>query len=203
VKSRIRTLDRYASYTYDSSRGVGALFLDTASAIPGRMDQLSGSITKEGLGRCLLDLLCLALEDDERALGSGMSSVRQGHLARVERYIRKNLSNHAMTIEDIASANGISTRYLHQLFNASDTSVGRWIRGLRLEAAYEDLQNPRHGETVAEIAYRWGFGDQAQFSRHFKSHFGKTPREVRAAAVPGRSDETSDLPPSPEQSDAG
>jgi AraC-like DNA-binding protein len=32
---------------------------------------------------------------------------------------------------------------------------------------------------VAEIAYRWGFGDQGQFSRHFKSHFGKTPREVR------------------------
>ena len=195
LKTRIRSLDRYASYTYDSSRGVGALLLDTARAIPGRMEQLSGAITKEGLGRCLMDLLCLALEDDERALGSGMSSVRLGHLARVEQYIRKNLSNHAMTIEDIASSNGISTRYLHQLFNASDTSVGRWIRGVRLEAACRDLRNPRHGETVAEIAYRWGFGDQAQFSRHFKAHFGRTPREVRSAQALGRSDEPSDQAP--------
>src|SRR3981081_296746 len=180
LKNRIRTLDRYANYTYDASRGVGALFLDTARAIPGRTEQLSAAVTREGLGRCLMDLLCLAIEDDERALGSGMSSVRLGHLARVERYIRKNLANHAMTMEKIASANGISRRYLHQLFHGSDTTVGRWIRVLRLEAAHEDLKNARHGETVAEIAYRWGFGDQAQFSRHFKSHFGRPPREARA-----------------------
>ena len=105
--------------------------------------------------------------------------MRLGHLARIERYVRKNLANHAMTIEEIALANGISSRYLHELFKGSDRTIGQWIRTLRLEAALADLQDPRHGETVAEIAYRWGFGDQAQFSRHFKSHFGKTPREIR------------------------
>jgi AraC-like DNA-binding protein len=142
------------------------------------MEQL-GPVTREGLGRCLVELLCLALEDDERALGSGMSSVRVGHLARVERYIRKNLANHAMTVEEIALANGISSRYLHELFKGSDKTIGQWIRGLRLEAALADLQDRRRRETVAEIAYRWGFGDQAQFSRHFRAHFGKSPREVR------------------------
>jgi AraC-like DNA-binding protein len=178
LKSRIRVIDRYVSYVYDSSRGAGALFLDTARSIPQRMEQF-GTVTRDGLGRCLVELLCLALEDDERALGSGMSSVRLGHLARVERYVRKNLTNHAMTIEEIALANGISSRYLHDLFKGSDTTIGQWIRVLRLEAALADLQDTRHGETVAEIAYRWGFGDQAQFSRHFKSHFGKTAREIR------------------------
>ena len=178
LKNRIRVFDRYVSYVYDSSRGAGALFLDTARSIPHRMDQF-GAVTREGLGHCLVELLCLALEDDERALGSGMSSVRLGHLARIERYVRKNLANHAMTIEEIALANGISSRYLHELFKGSDRTIGQWIRTLRLEAALADLQDPRHGETVAEIAYRWGFGDQAQFSRHFKSHFGKTPREIR------------------------
>jgi AraC-like DNA-binding protein len=182
VKNRVRVLDRYVSYTYDSSRGAGALFLDTARSIPRRMEQF-GPITKDGLGSCLVELLCLALQDDERALGSGLSSVRMGHLARVERYVRKNLANHAMTIEDIALANGISSRYLHQLFEGSEATIGQWIRQLRLEAALKDLQDPRHGETLAEIAYRWGFGDQAQFSRHFKSHFGKTPREVRLIAL--------------------
>jgi AraC-like DNA-binding protein len=178
LKNRIRVLDRYVSYVYDSSRGAGALFLDTARSIPHRMDQF-GAVTREGLGHCLVELLCLALEDDERALGSGMSSVRLGHLTRIERHVRKNLANHAMTIEEVAVANGISRRYLHELFKGSDRTIGQWIRTLRLEAALADLQDPRHGETVAEIAYRWGFGDQAQFSRHFKSHFGKTPREIR------------------------
>jgi AraC-like DNA-binding protein len=127
----------------------------------------------------LVELLCLALEDDDRALGSGMSSVRLGHLARIERYVRKNLANRAMTVEDIALANGISSRYLHELFKGSDRTIGQWIRTLRLEAALADLQDPRRGETVGEIAYRWGFGGQAQFSRHFKSHFGKRPREIK------------------------
>lgn len=179
LRTRVRSLDRYVSHAHDAGRGVGALFLDTARAIPGRLEELSASSTREGFGRCLLDLLCLALEDDERALGSGMSSVRIGHLARLESYIRRNLANHSMTVEEIAAANGISTRYLHQLFKASNTTAGHWIRQLRLEAARDDLQNPRRGETIAEIAYRWGFGDQAQFSRHFKAHFDKTPREVR------------------------
>ena len=85
--------------------------LDTARGIPRRMEQL-GAVARDGLGQCLVELLCLALEDDDRALGSGMSSVRLGHLARIERYVRKNLTNRAMTIEDIALANGISSRYL-------------------------------------------------------------------------------------------
>ena len=163
LKSRIRVFDRYLSYVYDSSRGAGALFLDTARGIPRRMEQL-GAVAREGLGQCLVELLCLALEDDNRALGSGMSSVRLGHLARIERYVRKNLANRAMTVEDIALANGISSRYLHELFKGSDRTIGQWIRTLRLDAALADLQDPRRGETVAEIAYRWGFGGQAQFS---------------------------------------
>lgn len=179
LTTRVRSLERYVSFTHDSSRGVGALFLDTARAVPSRLDEVGAPSTREGFGRCLLDLLCLALEDDERALGSGMSSVRIGHLARVEDYIRRNLANHNMTVEEIAAANNISTRYLQQLFKASNTTVGHWIRILRLEAAYENLKNPRRGETIAEIAYRWGFGDQAQFSRHFKAHFSKSPRDVR------------------------
>jgi AraC-like DNA-binding protein len=178
LKTRIRVLDRYVSHVYDSSRGAGALFLDTARSIPRRMEQF-GPTARDGLGHCLVELLCLALEDDQRAHGSGMSSVRLGHLARIERYVRKNLANPAMTIEQIALANGISSRYLHELFRGSDKTIGQWIRSLRLEAALADLQDPRHGETVAEIAYRWGFNDQAQFGRHFKSHFGKTPREIR------------------------
>jgi AraC-like DNA-binding protein len=33
---------------------------------------------------------------------------------------------------------------------------------------------------MAEIAYRFGFSDQAQFSRLFKAMFGQTPSSYRA-----------------------
>ena len=181
LRTRIRVLDRYFGYVYNSGRGAGALFLDTARTIPLRADELSG-VSRDGVGRCLVDLLFSRSKTMSGRSAVAMSSVRLGHLARVERYVRKHLANHAMTVDDIAAANGISSRYLHKLFKESNTTVGQWIRELRLEAALMDLKDPRHGETVAEIAYRWGFGDQAQFSRHFKSHFGKTPREVRQLA---------------------
>jgi AraC-like DNA-binding protein len=178
LKGRIRVVDRYLGYVHDASRGLGALFLDTARGIPPRVTQLNAE-ARDGLGRCLLDLLCLAIEDDPRAIGSGISSVRLAHLARIEHYIRRNLAKHTMTIEEIACANGVSVRYLHDLFKESGTPVAQWIRTLRLEAACNDLQSSRHQETIAEIAYRWGFGGQAQFSRQFKARFGRTPRELR------------------------
>jgi len=178
LKNRIRVVDHYLGHAYDAGQGLGALFLDTARGIPARTMRLNAE-TKERLGRCLLDLLCLALEDDPRAIGSRMGSVRLAHLARVEHYIRRNLTKPSMTIEEIAHANGVSVRYLHDLFKESGTSPSHWIRTLRLEAAFNDLQVNRRKETIGEIAYRWGFGGQAQFSRQFKAHFGTTPREVR------------------------
>ncbi len=178
LKGRIRVVDRYLGYAHDASQGLGALFLDTARGIPARTEHLNAEI-KDSLGGCLLDLLCLAIEDDPRAVGSRMSSVRLAHLARIERYVRRNLAKQSMTIEEIACANGVSVRYLHGLFKDSGTSVSCWIRTLRLEAACNDLRAARHNETIAEIAYRWGFGGQAQFSRQFKAHFGTTPRELR------------------------
>ena len=40
------------------------------------------------------------------------------------------------------------------------------------------------GEQQREIAYRFGFSDQAQFSRLFKAMFGKTPTDWRRETRP-------------------
>jgi AraC-like DNA-binding protein len=42
------------------------------------------------------------------------------------------------------------------------------------------LQTPDPGP-MSDIAYRFGFSDQAQFSRLFKAMFGQTPSGYRAA----------------------
>ncbi len=55
---------------------------------------------------------------------------------------------------------------------------------MRLEACRTQLSRERNRrESISEIAYRWGFSDQAQFSRHFKARFGITPRDY---ALPQR-----------------
>jgi AraC-like DNA-binding protein len=41
-------------------------------------------------------------------------------------------------------------------------------------------------ETVTEIAYKWGFSGQAQFSRAFKAQFGVPPRKYREQALKKR-----------------
>ncbi len=51
--------------------------------------------------------------------------------------------------------------------------------------AIADL-NVAAGLRAAEIAYRWGFGDQTQFSRVFKAEFGVPPGEFRENARAGR-----------------
>jgi transcriptional regulator GlxA family with amidase domain len=39
------------------------------------------------------------------------------------------------------------------------------------------------GRTVTEVALRWGFRSPAHFSRAYRAHFGRTPREERQAAL--------------------
>jgi AraC-like DNA-binding protein len=182
---RLRQPDRFCTLTFDAAAGGGGLFADMLELIPRRIDGMSGEL-RSTVGRQLIDLLALALKDDSRTLTSGATAVRAAHLARIEAYIRARLGERDLDPETIARACGISTRYLHELFRDSNQTVGNWIREQRLEACREALERPAPRETVAEIAYRLGFTDQAQFSRVFKARYGLPPREHRERAASRR-----------------
>ncbi len=77
---------------------------------------------------------------------------------------------------------GISKRYLHDLFKDVNGTVSQQIRDQRLVAARDRLQASRD-LSISEVAYRFGFADQAQFSRLFKAKFGMTPSEFQRSAV--------------------
>jgi AraC-like DNA-binding protein len=81
----------------------------------------------------------------------------------------------------VADACGISKRYLHELFSDTNKTVSQFIREERLIAARDVIGASRH-LPMAEIAYRFGFSDQAQFSRLFKALFGLTPTDWRRQA---------------------
>ena len=163
---------------FNAAEGAGGLFTDMLHLIPLRFDAMNVEV-RETVGKQLIDLLVLALKADERTLTTGTSSVREAHLTRIESVVRKNLGDADLDPESIARACGISTRYLHELFRDTNQTVGSWIRDQRLEAAREALLDRSNKQSLAEIAYRFGFGDQAQFSRAFRNAYAMAPKDYR------------------------
>jgi AraC-like DNA-binding protein len=123
--------------------------------------------------------LAATLEADPRILHSNNSAVRCAHLTRVEEFVRRNLADTDLTPERIAQSCAISTRYLHLLFKETEQTISQWIRDLRLQAAHEHLCRSSGNIQIGQIAYQWGFSDQAQFCNAFKQKFGLTPSELR------------------------
>lgn len=101
-------------------------------------------------------------------------------VAIAKRYIQSRWQDPALDPQEIAAAAGISTRYLHKLFQNEHRTVGRYVQGIRLAAARAALLNHRRdNETVAGIAHSCGFGDLSGFNRAFRAAYGVTPTEIR------------------------
>jgi AraC-like DNA-binding protein len=104
---------------------------------------------------------------------------------RVRQFIDANLDDIGLTPEAIAAAHFISLRTLQRLFADQDLTVACWIRNRRLEKCRDDLRNPLLAkQSVQAIGARWGFTDQAHFSRAFRRTYGMTPRSCRAERHP-------------------
>jgi AraC-like DNA-binding protein len=179
---RIRQPDRFCSLQFDATQGGGGLFADMLELIPRRVENQSEQL-RTTIGRQLVELLVLALQEDERTLTAGGTAVRAAHLSRIEACVRRRIGDSSLDSETIARACRISVRYLHELFRDADTTLGGWIRDQRLEACREALGDPFGNETIAEIGYKWGFSGQAQFSRAFRAQFGVPPRDYREQAL--------------------
>ncbi len=180
LRARVGEPERLATLRFDSSRGVGAMFVDMIRLSAARLDELDDP-GRELVGRQLVDLLAMAIENDDRILAGSASSVRDAHLRRVEQFIRTHLADLHLGPQVIAEGCGVSIRYLHQLFESQERTVCGWIRHQRLLMCDEALRNLADRRSITEIAYQWGFGDQAQFSRSYRNQFGRTPSDTRAA----------------------
>lgn len=181
LRERIPCPERLATLQFDARSGAGALFVDTLRLTGERLAEMDDA-ARTTMARHLVELLALAIESDDRVLAGHSSSVRNGHLHRCESFIRARLDDSRLTPQMVADNCGISLRYLHQIFEAEGVTVCAYIRNQRLSMCDALLRDPRCRRNIAEIAHRWGFSDQAQFSRNYRSRFGRTPSETRAAS---------------------
>jgi len=157
--------------------------------------------TRHGLGALVRQLivdLCHAQANEEASMMQEtffqlLASLLDAHVAprrvkpalpaRIVALIDGQLADPDLSPEMIACACGLSLRSLQRRFAKAGESVGHWIRRRRLERCYADLCNPRwRKHSIASIAFRWGFVEQAHFSRCFRQQYGVSPREVRPPA---------------------
>jgi len=90
----------------------------------------------------------------------------------------------ALSLRDLAAAVDVHPARLAREFRRRvGCSVGEQIRMLRMAYATDALITRRG--TIADIATRAGFVDQAHFAREFKKRTGRTPTEFRASLGPG------------------
>lgn len=84
----------------------------------------------------------------------------------------------SLTLATIAEQVGMHPVSLAQAFRKTcGTTVGEYVRSLRIEFACRELSNPDN--PISEIAVAAGFFDQSHFTRTFKQSVGVTPAEFR------------------------
>lgn len=109
----------------------------------------------------------------------------QEHLSPDQIFISKltdivlaNLGNENFGVNDLAESSGISIYKLgRKLHSINGKTVTQLIREIRLRKALEILHNEEL--TIAEVAYKSGFGSPAYFNKCFHDFFGYSPGEGR------------------------
>ncbi|MEK3936284.1 transcriptional regulator FeaR [Sporosarcina sp. FSL W7-1349] len=142
------------------------------------------AITRLRVAETTLDLLATALTTISGVKLNEVNSMANVHRAGARAFISTHLADPDLTPDVVAFSQGISTRYLHKLFEVEGQSVAALIREQRLEQCRLDLSDPKQIQrTVMEIAFHWGFNNAAHFSRIFKQRFGMSPAEYRATTL--------------------
>jgi AraC-like DNA-binding protein len=138
--------------------------------------QLADAVTTH-----VTDLIQLSLSAAEpESLPSRDQSVRAARMSAIKADIERSLTDSALTTDALAARHGISTRYLHMLFEREPLTYSQFVLERRLSLAYERLRSPRYASrTIASIAADAGFADLSYFNRTFRRRYSITPSELR------------------------
>ncbi|TMJ52394.1 MAG: helix-turn-helix domain-containing protein [Alphaproteobacteria bacterium] len=128
----------------------------------------------------LLSTLAQRLSAPTPDTNNNNTATQAAILHRICQTIERRLDDGELSPARVAQAEGISERYLQKLFEGVGDNFTHYVRERRLQRAWADLSNPTEvHRSISEIAYRYGFGDSAHFSRTFRHRFGLPPREFR------------------------
>ncbi|MDO8825774.1 acetamidase/formamidase family protein [Methylophaga sp.] len=178
---RLVRTGRQQANRISTQQGIGALCLNMLQSLT---DQLQHMERNElpALEATLAELLVACLSHKHSEENDDATDVQLAHLRRVCRSVDARLDDPELNIEQIASQEGLSARYLQKLFKNSGTTFSEYLKSRRIQHCCIDLANPALAQfSIAQLCYRWGFNDAANFSRTFSQYMGMSPKSYRAA----------------------
>ncbi|MGA0610151.1 helix-turn-helix domain-containing protein [Caldimonas sp. KR1-144] len=141
------------------------------------------SRTKLSLSEAMTSVVAAALRELPGAKVREPSKLHGYYLRCVQRYLDEHVREPDLSVGRIADAVGVSSDHLARLFKAQPLPVSGLVRKMRMDGCGRDLRDPRLGHrSIGDIAFAWGFGDMAHFSRTFKRAHGMPPSEWRRGA---------------------
>jgi len=97
-------------------------------------------------------------------------------IEKLTNIIKANISDPTMDVTYLIKEMGMSRSLLHlKLKNLVNCSTTEFIRSIRLREAVKLIANGKYN--ISEAAYETGFSSPTYFTRRFKEHFGKSPRD--------------------------
>lgn len=98
-------------------------------------------------------------------------------LQKVYNVVLENIEDDSFNVPHLCKALVISRAQLHRKITAlTNHSTTQFVRIIRLQEAYRLLKIGDYN--VSEVAYKVGYKSAANFSTHFKKHFGFSPSET-------------------------
>ena len=105
-------------------------------------------------------------------------SMDQAFIRKLTDIVLTNLQDENFGVENLAEKAGMSRVTVHRRIRAiKNQDVSQFIREIRLKRAMEMLQI--NEGTIAEIAFRVGFGSATYFNKCFHDYYGFPPGEIR------------------------
>ncbi len=112
-----------------------------------------------------------------RRLDTGSQDGDGSEFGAVLAYMRDHFHS-PITNEQLARRAHMSVRAFERKFRGSfHVTPQKYLRKLQLRMASRALVFTR--QALADVAVSCGFADQSHFTREFRRHFGRTPREYR------------------------
>lgn len=167
--------DRLHGLLLDPATSAGRMVSGYISLIAGQAEFMEPARGDDAIKAALL-LIEAALGQSRAAPPEQAQVLYDAVRVQASQYMRTRLLDPALSIDEIASAVGVSRKTLFRAF--SPGGVRRRLVELRLQRARMVLQQ-RGGrrETISDVAFRHGFRSAAHFSRLYRDYFGHPPSE--------------------------
>ncbi len=179
LSRRLINPEKYTAIPISGKCGLGAVLTDFMFSLARELHHVQAA--PDVLAENLVDMIAIVFSSSVMLSEVGNHSiVRESLKRRIRQFINNNLCDPELSNNKIASAQNISVRYLHKLFDDEPETVHALVRRKRLERAHQLLTDPAYaGHSIECIAYSTGFASAAHFSRAFKQQYGVRPSDLR------------------------